>query len=281
MGKRRKKINGSEVKKMKVKDIPGGALLQINGESMVKLAGHNGRVLLSTVIADLPWPGTQMSLPEASEIKGSLWKQYKISRIWTKTEVEQDDYRVWAFGYLGLIEWPKNYTADVRLAAEINSEWWVISGKGTLMEPYKVDPLANVEESVIAQEINNFCPLVEKLADLIGEISNQWAAISEETAALLSEKYPFGESVDSLHYNIIAWTNSILEQRVLQLAISEEEKRRIRQEYDKCPQLQNGMEALIVNAPWGVGVRFYPENTMCSGKTDETEDGTVVLIEKL
>ncbi len=59
------------------------------------------------------------------------------------------------------------------------------------------------------------------------------------------------------------------------------------EQIDEVRRKHNGLQkeyrltAWIVEAPWGLGVRFYPEGEDHEGMVDTTVDGDVVLIEQL
>ena len=54
-----------------------------------------------------------------------------------------------------------------------------------------------------------------------------------------------------------------------------------REIYNKAQPQVNGMEAWIINSPWGIGLRYYPVGQAHEGMEEVLKDGTVTLIEKL
>lgn len=57
--------------------------------------------------------------------------------------------------------------------------------------------------------------------------------------------------------------------------------KQIRETHKKVMKVDNGMEAWIVSAEWGYGVRFYPINTGYIGMIESVDDGDIKLVEKL
>jgi hypothetical protein len=56
-----------------------------------------------------------------------------------------------------------------------------------------------------------------------------------------------------------------------------------REKYRNVSPVVNGMEGWLIDAPWGIGLRFYPIGTGYVGmqETLKDGDGTVTLLEKL
>jgi len=56
-----------------------------------------------------------------------------------------------------------------------------------------------------------------------------------------------------------------------------------RGKYRNVSPIVNGMEGWLIDAPWGIGLRFYPIGTGYAGmqETLKNGDGTVTLLERL
>ena len=54
-----------------------------------------------------------------------------------------------------------------------------------------------------------------------------------------------------------------------------------RAKYRNVSPVVNGMEEWLIDAPWGIGLRFYPLGTGYAGMRETLIDGAVTLLERL
>jgi hypothetical protein len=54
-----------------------------------------------------------------------------------------------------------------------------------------------------------------------------------------------------------------------------------RDKYSNVPPVVNNMEGWLIDAPWGIGLRFYPIGTGYAGMRETLIDGAVTLLERL
>jgi len=54
-----------------------------------------------------------------------------------------------------------------------------------------------------------------------------------------------------------------------------------RDKYSNVPPVVNNMEGWLIDAPWGIGLRFYPIGTGYVGMQETLIDGVVTLLERL
>jgi hypothetical protein len=54
-----------------------------------------------------------------------------------------------------------------------------------------------------------------------------------------------------------------------------------REKYRNVSPIVNGMEGWLIDAPWGIGLRFYPLGTGYAGMRETLIDGAVTLLERL
>lgn len=54
-----------------------------------------------------------------------------------------------------------------------------------------------------------------------------------------------------------------------------------RKRYSNISPVVNGMEGWLIDAPWGIGLRFYPIGTGYAGMQEALIDGAVTLLERL
>jgi hypothetical protein len=54
-----------------------------------------------------------------------------------------------------------------------------------------------------------------------------------------------------------------------------------REKYRNVLPIVNGMEGWLIDAPWGIGLRFYPIGTGYAGMQETLIDGAVTLLERL
>ena len=54
-----------------------------------------------------------------------------------------------------------------------------------------------------------------------------------------------------------------------------------RDKYSNVPPVVNNMEGWLIDAPWGIGLRFYPLGTGYAGMQETLKNETITLLEKL